>query len=132
MNQYQEPPGRMLEIAVGVVTTFIATIFITLFFMLVTNAGLKYVTFFVGIILAFFVYWFGLISYRLVLNRPNKNGGLFSVGGLKFLSAFMGLSFIIVAPMAIYMGHWGLFIGCIGIVVGCVKGWQVAVSRGSA
>ncbi|MCE2029714.1 hypothetical protein [Sessilibacter corallicola] len=131
MNQYQEPPGRFIEVIVGLVTAFITAIFIISLFKFTLSSGLKYVTVIGGLALLFFTYWFGLISYRLLLNRPNKNGGLFSIGGLKFLSAFMGLSFLMIAPIAIYLGNWGLFIGCIGMVVGCFKGWQIAGARGN-
>lgn len=129
MNQYHERPGRFIEVIVGIITTIITTIFAVLFFMLTNNAGLKYVTVVVGFALVFFTYWFGLISYRLLLNRPNKSGGLFSVGGLKFLSAFLGASFLALAIVAIYIGHWGLSISCIGMVLGCLKGWQMAGNR---
>lgn len=132
MNQYQESPGRFLEIMVGLVTAFISLVFSGLFLMLVLNAGLKYVTFIGGALLLLAVYWFGLISVRLVLNKPNRHGGLFSIGGLKFLSGFVGLSSLIVAPLAMYMGHWGALIGCVCLSVGCYQGWQMAGRRGIA
>ena len=132
MNQYQEPPGRFLEIIVGGVTTFIALIFGGLFLMLVLNAGLKYVTFIGGAILLLATYWFGLISFRLILNRPNKYGGLFSIGGLRFLSAFIGLSSLVVSPLALHMAHWAAAIGCICLAIGCYQGWQMAGRRGNA
>ena len=132
MNQYQESPGRFLEIVFGLVTALISLIFFGLFLMLILNAGLKYVTFIGGSLLLLAVYWFALISIRLVLNKPNRYGGLFSVGGLKFLSAFIGLSSLIVAPLAMYMGHWGALIGCVCLSVGCYQGWQMARCRGIA
>jgi uncharacterized membrane protein YeaQ/YmgE (transglycosylase-associated protein family) len=132
MNQYQEPPGRFLEIIVGLVTAFISLIFFGLFLMLVSNAGLKYVIFIGSALLLLAVYWFGLISVRLVLNKPNKHGGLFSIGGLKFLSAFVGFSALTVAPLAMYMGHWGALIGCVCLSAGCYQGWQMAGRRGIA
>lgn len=132
MNQYQQPPGRFLEIIVGLVTAFISLVCSGLFLMLVLNAGLKYVTFIGGALLVLAVYWFGLISVRLVLNRPNRHGGLFSIGGLKFLSAFIGLSALIVTPLTMYMGHWGALIGCVCLSIGCYQGWQMAGRRGIA
>lgn len=132
MNQYQEPSGRFIEAIIGLVTTLIALIFGGLFFMLVLSAGLKYITFIGGAILLFATYWFGLISFRLVLNKPNKHGGLFSVGGLKFLSVFVGLSCLVVSPLALYMGHWGALIGCICLSIACYQGWQMAGRRGIA
>ncbi|WP_188151468.1 hypothetical protein [Teredinibacter waterburyi] len=132
MNQYQEPSGRFFEVLVGLVTTFIALVFGGLFFMLALNAGLKYITFIGGSLLLLATYWFGLISFRLVLNKPNKHGGLFSVGGLKFLSAFVGLSAFVVSPLALYMGHWGALMGCIFLSLGCYQGWQMAGRRGIA
>jgi hypothetical protein len=129
MNQYQEPPGRFLEVIVGVVTTFIALVFGGLFLMLVLNAGLKYVTFIGGALLLLLTYWFGLISFRLILSRPNKHGGLFSIGGLRFLSAFIGLSALAVSPLALYMGHWGAVVGCICLSIGCYQGWHMAGRR---
>lgn len=132
MNQYQEPAGRFFEVVVGLVTTFIALVFGGLFLMLVLNAGIKYVTFIGGAFLLLATYWFGLISVRLVLNKPNKHGGLFSIGGLKFLSAFIGLSALVVSPLALYMGHWGALVGCICLSVGCYQGWQMAGRRGIA
>ena len=132
MNQYQESPGRFLEIVFGLVTALISLIFFGLFLMLILNAGLKYVTVIGGSLLLLAVYWFALISIRLVLNKPNRYGGLFSVGGLKFLSAFIGLSSLIVAPLAMYMGHWGALIGCVCLSVGCYQGWQMAGRRGIA
>ncbi|WP_370977848.1 hypothetical protein [Agaribacterium sp. ZY112] len=132
MNQYQEPPGRFLEVIVGLVTTFIALIFGGLFLLLVLNGGLKYVTFIGGAFLLLATYWFLVVSVRLVLNKPNKHGGLFSIGGLRFLSAFVGISALIVAPLALYMGHWGALIGTICLSVGCYQGWQMAGRRGTA
>ncbi len=132
MNQYQQPPGRFLEIIVGIVTTSIALVFGGLFLMLVLNAGLKYVTFIGGALLLLATYWFGVISFRLILNRPNKNGGLFSIAGLRFLSAFIGLSSLAVAPLAMYMGHWGALICCGCLSVGCYQGWLMAGRRGIA
>ena len=132
MNQYQNPPGRFFEVLVGLVTTFIALVFGGLFLMLALNAGLKYVTLIGGAFLLLATYWFGLISFRLVLNKPNKKGGLFSVGGLRFLSAFIGLSALAVSPLALYMGHWGAVIGGICLSIGCYQGWQMAGRRGIA
>lgn len=129
MNQYRERPGRFLEFIVGLVTTFIALVFGGLFFLLVQNAGLKYVTFIGGALLLLAMYWFSLISFRLVLNRPNKHGGLFSIGGLKFLSAFIGLSALAASPLALYMGHWGALVACICLSIGCYQGWQIAGRR---
>lgn len=132
MNQYQEPPGRFLEVIVGVVTTLIAVVFGGLFLILVLNAGLRYVTFIGGAILLLATYWFGLISFRLILNRPNKHGGLFSIGGLRFLSVFVGLSALAVFPFALYKGHWAAVVGCICLSIGCYRGWQLASHRGIA
>lgn len=132
MSQYQESPGRFLELIVGLFTTFIALVFGALFFMLASNAGLKYVTFIGGAFLLLATYWFGLISVRLILNIPNKHGGLFSIGGLKFLSAFVGLSTLAVSPLALYMGHWGALAGCVCLSIACYRGWQMAGQRGSA
>jgi len=132
MSQYQEPGGRFLEVIVGLVTAFITLVFGGLFLMLVQNGGLKYATFIGGALLLLATYWFGLISFRLVLNRPNKHGSLFSVGGLRFLSAFIGLSALVVLPLALYMGAWSAVVGCIGLSTGCYQGWKMSGRRGSA
>lgn len=76
-----------------------------LLFILAKNADLSFASLLGALLLA--AYWFCLIFYRLLFNKPNKNGGLLSIGGLKFLSAFLGLSTLAVVPLAIYMGHWG-------------------------
>ena len=129
MSQYQESPGRLLEIAVGLVTSFISIVFAIAFYTLVLNAGFKYATFFAGVVLAFFTYWFGLISYRLVLNKRNKNGGLFSAGGLKLLSVFFGFSSLVVALFALHAGEFGLVLSCITMSVGSPVGWRIARQR---
>jgi len=121
-----------MEIIVGVVTLFITFIFIALFLMLTMNAGLKYVTFIVGAILLLFIYWFGLVSYRLLFNAPNRSGGLFSVGGFKFWCVFLGLSSLAVVPLSLYMGHWGAAAGSVCLSYGCYKGWYIAGSRVNA
>lgn len=132
MNQYEQPPGRFLEVIVGLITSFISLVFCGLFLMLAFNAGLKYITFIGGSVLLLTIYWFGLISVRLISNIPNKNGGLFSIGGLKFLCIFLGVSMAAVSPLALYMGHWSALIGCTCMSFGCFKGWQMAVVRGKA
>ncbi|WP_019603067.1 hypothetical protein [Teredinibacter turnerae] len=132
MNQYQEPSDRFLEVVVGLITILITLVFAGLFFMLVINAGPKYVTFIGGAVLLLAMYWFGLISVRLVLNKPNAHGGLFSIGGLKFLSMFVGVSALVVSPLTIYMGHWAALVGCICLSIGCYQGWHLASRRGIA
>lgn len=132
MSQYEQPSGRFLELVVGLTTSFVALIFIVLFVMLVRGAGLQYISVFGGCLLLLAAYWFGLISFRLLFNVPNKQGGLLSVGGLKFLCLFLGVSSIAVVPLSMYMGHWLAALGSVGLVVGCYKGWQMAGNRGNA
>jgi hypothetical protein len=129
MSDYEQSAGRGLEIVVGAVTLLIALLFLVLFLMLAFNAGFKYVTFVGGAILLLCTYWFGLISFRLLLNIPNKNGGLFSVGGLKFWCVFLGVSTLIVLPFALYMGHWVAVVSCVFMIYGCYKGWHMQGGR---
>ena len=131
MNQFEQPPGRFLEVIVGIITSLISLVFGLLLFILAQNSGFSYASLIGALLLLFAVYWFGLISYRLLLKRPNRNGGLFSVGGLKFLSVFVGLSTLAAVPLAVYMGHWGAVIGCLCMTVACAKGWKMAGRRGN-
>jgi hypothetical protein len=132
MSQYEQPAGRALEIVVGVITMVIALLFLLQFILLVMNAEIKYATFIGGVVLLLFTYWFGLVSYRLILNVPNGVRGLFSTGGLKFWCSFFGMSFFVLAFFALYMGHWYGVISCIGSSYGCYKGWCVASNREDA
>jgi hypothetical protein len=132
MNHYQSRPGRFFEILVGLVTGFISLIFIGLFLLLILNAGLKYVTFIGGAILFLCAYWFVVITIRLLFNIPNKHGGLLSIGGLRFLCVFLGVSALPMGVLALYMGEWLVFGSCILFCVGCFKGWHLANVRRSA
>ena len=132
MEQFNDPASRISEILLGLITSFIGLVFFGLFLMLILNAGLKLVTVIVGAILLLAIYWFGLISIRLIFNIPNKNGGLFSIGGMKFLCVFLGITSLMALPIAVYLQIWVAALGSMLLIVGCYKGWQNATNKKNA
>jgi len=129
MSQYEESAGRGMEIIIGVLVLFVALIFGLLFVMLVTNANLHLSSLFGGLVLVFFTYWFGQIAYRLLFNKRRENGGLFSVGGLKFWCIFMTLGSICTAIFAAEFEQWSLLASSAVMVIACSYGWRVANKR---
>ena len=129
MNQYQQSPGRFLEVIVGLITLAISLIFFGLLTILVKNSSFSYSALLGGAALVLCTYWFGAISIRLLLNRPQKNGGLFSIGGLKFWCIFLGVTSVATVLLATYLGHFGAAIGSIGLSIACYKGWKMALAR---
>ena len=129
MNQYQESAGRGLEVIVGMVVMVIAIIFVILLFILATNASISLASLIGGLVLALIAYWFGQISVRLLFNLPRKNGGLFSIGGLKFWCVFLGLSSILTTILGVYIGQYFLSLASIVFVIACFSGWQLASKR---
>ena len=129
MSRYEESAGRGMEIIIGLLVSFVALIFCLLLTMLVTNASFNSSSLVGAIVLVFFIYWFGQITYRLLFNKPRQNGGLFGVGGLKFWCVFMSLSCVCTAIFAAQLELWGLLFSCITMLVACAYGWQVAKKR---
>ncbi len=129
MSQYQESAGRSLEIIVGIGVSFITLILIALMSILITNASIQLASLVGGLLLALAIYWFGQISVRLLFNLPRKNGGLFSIGGLKFWCIFLSVSSVFTIILGAYMGYFGAVLGGIGLIVGCYYGWQLACKR---
>lgn len=129
MSQYEESAGRGMEIIIGLLVLFVALVFGLLFVMLATNADLHLSSLVGGLVLVFFTYWFGQIAFRLLFNKPRKNGGLFSVGGLKFWCVFMALSSVCTAIFAAQSELWSLLVSSIVMVIACGYGWRVAKKR---
>ena len=129
MSNYEESAGRGMEIIVGLLVFFVALVFGLLLSMLLLNANLHLSSLVGGLVLIFFIYWFGQIAYRLLFNKPRKNGGIFSVGGLKFWCAFMSLSSICTAIFAAQFEQWSLLVSAVIMVIACSYGWRVANKR---
>ena len=129
MSHYEKSAGRGIEIVIGLLVLFVALIFGILLSMLLLNASLHLSSLISGLLLIFVIYWFGQIAYRLLFNKPRKNGGIFSVGGLKFWCVFMSLSFICTAIFAIQLEQWSLLVSAVVMVIACSYGWRLANNR---
>jgi hypothetical protein len=129
MSLYEEPVGRWLEVLVGLLVAFISLVFLGLVFLLISEASLSIATVIGGFILALCSYWFGQLSFRLVLNRKNSDGGLFSNGGLKFWCIFFGINSVIVIVFCLISNSILMVLGSLGMLVACIYGWKVANNR---
>jgi hypothetical protein len=79
MNFYEQSPGRVMEIIVGLILIFVSIIFATLIWLVISNATLGYSPVLGSLALALCCYWFGKLGFRLVLNKPRKGGRLLRI-----------------------------------------------------
>ncbi len=82
-----------------------------------------------SIILAICSFGFGKLGYRLLLNKPRKNGGLLSNNGLKLGCILFGESSILCVGISIMQHEFSLFITALGMLTACLYGWQMAKKR---
>ena len=118
-----------MEIIVGIITLFIAFVFFLLLVMLASEASVGWPLFLGGILLSLLCYWFGQLSFRLILNKRNSQGGLLSIGGIKFWCVVLGLSSCGMVFMGIYSNQLGTIIGAVGMLIACYYGWGIASKR---
>ena len=131
MNQYEESAGRPLEVIVGIITFVIALVFLLLLVMLVTEASLGWPLLIGSVLLSLACYWFGLLSVRLILNKRNSQGGLLSVGGIKFWCVVLGCSSFGMLFIGISRNEVGTMLGALGMLIACYYGWGMASKRSS-
>ncbi len=129
MSSYEEPAGRWLEVLIGLLVAFISLVFLGLVFLVISEASLSIASVIGSFILALCSYWFGQLSYRLVLNKKNKNGGLFSNWGLKFWCVFFGVGSVIVIIFCLISNSISMALGSLGMLIACTYGWKVANKR---
>ena len=129
MNQYEESAGRPLEIIVGIITLFIALIFFLLLVMLVSEASIGWSLLLGSAFLSLFCYWFVQLSFRLILNKRNSQGGLLSIGGIKFWCVILGVSSCGMFLMGIFLNQLSTIVSAAGMSIACYYGWAVASKR---
>jgi|SRR5690554_739603 len=131
MNQYQQPPGRWLEVIVGILCLAIGLVFLWLATLVAVNASLG-----LGAVVGMFALgaccvWFTSIAYRLVLGRKNKYGGLLSTLSLQAWCVILGICFIGMIGFSVYMGDPVLVIGSVSMAIACWYGFGLAKQRRS-
>jgi hypothetical protein len=123
--------GRATEVFVGILTGFAALVLFLLLLMLVTNVELSVASVVGATALALLFYWFAQLSYRLILNKPKRTGGLLSPFAIKFWCSSFGLVAVVSCVFAIANWDVNLFFSSLMGIGACVAGWRVAVKRSS-
>lgn len=131
MSLYEDPAGRGLEVLIGLVVAFISLVFLALILLVISEAPLTMGAVIGGFILALCSLWFGQLAYRLLFNKKNKNGGLFSNLSLKFWCVFFGISSAILTVFGLISGSISTALGGVGMIIACTYGWKVANKRNS-
>ena len=129
MDFYEQSSGRAMEVIVGFVLIFVSIIFAVLIWFVISNATIGYFPILGSLVLVLCSFWFGKLGYRLVLNKPRKDGGLLSVNGLKLGCIFFGVSSIFWGVFSINQQDLGSFLSAIGMLVACLYGWQIGKRR---
>ena len=129
MNQYQDSAGRITEILVGIITTFICVVFVLLVIFILKEAPLSFPSVFGTLLLSVMVYWFGMLSYRLLLNKTRKKGGLLSPLALKVFCLIFGICSIAATIFALISGEFNAAISSAIMVPACFVGWKLAKKR---
>jgi len=131
MSLYEESAGRLMEVLVGLVVAFISLVFLGLVFLVISKASLSMEAAIGSFILALCSFWFGQLSYRLVLNKKNKNGGLFSSWSLKFWCVLFSISSTVLIIFGFTSGSFSTALGGLGMIIACTYGWKVSNRRKS-
>lgn len=129
MNYFQEPNKRYIEVIVGLITSCISILFVSLLVLFLVRANFDGEALLFELILGALSLWFGLLSYRLLMNKPTKDGGLLSSSGLKIWSIMFGISSIIGAVVSAYNENVLMTLNCIFMVAGCLYGVRIANNR---
>jgi hypothetical protein len=95
MSEYQESAGRFTEVLVGFITGFISLIFLLLIGLIVKEASFSLASVLGSFFLALCAYWFGQLSFRLILNKPKPHGGLLSPIAIKVGCVVLGICSIL-------------------------------------
>jgi hypothetical protein len=131
MRFYEQSTSRGVEILVGSILMVIALSFLALIGLVISNAIFGYSPVLGSLVLASCSFWFGKLGYRLVLNIPRKDGGLFSINGLKVGCIFFGVSSIFWGVLSIIHLEIGSIISALGMIFACLYGWKIAKDRAS-
>jgi len=131
-RQFEQSAGRTTEIVVGLVTMLITLGFIALLCLLFLNIR-EVQPLLLGIaLLGLPAFWFGRLSFRLLLNKANSQGGLLSATSLQFFSVLLGIASVVFIAVSIYTGEARAVIGSIGLGIGCYYGWFIGQKRRSS
>ena len=129
MSYFDEPPGRSLEVMVGIVSSLIALMAMGLLLFFLNSGASSIVKIFSSLILSMPAVWFSRIAYRLILNRPRPDGGLLSASGVTFWSTVLGITSIAMGYLAVLEEDLYGLIASATILVGCLYGMRLAKSR---
>lgn len=129
MDFREQPLGRGMEFFVGIVLLFFVLAFITLISFIALNGAWSYAKMSLIVAFGLLSFWLGKLGYRLVFNKPRKNGGLLSNKGLKFGSIFFGVSSISI--IILFPTHHNIVsvLSAICMLVACLYGWQISKER---
>lgn len=129
LMDYQANTGRLSEVLVGIVTTFISLIFFGLVFFLFDNGEASFAAAVGVLALSFLGLWFALLSYRLLFHKPKKHGGLISPLALKFWCVVFGLFSLAFLLLGILELNTKVVFSSIIMIPACWYGWQLANKR---
>ncbi len=131
MDFYEKSSGRGLEIFVGIVLFLISLCFTALTVFILSKKIWGYSSILVVTLLALCSFGFGKLGFRLVFNKPRKNGGLLSDNGLKLGCIFFGVSSIIYCIVSVTKQDFVSALSALSMLVACLCGWQLAMKRSS-
>ena len=129
MNDFHKSPGRPVEITVGCIAMLIALLFVLGLVLLLFKMRFEFTHFAVAATLVACVYWFAQLGYRLVFNKHRKDGGLLSVGELRFWCQFFGVVSVIECAVGIYQGKLVLVLAGALMAIACLFGLRIADAR---
>lgn len=126
---YQEKTNRASDIALGLLTAGIACLLLLLVFFLLLKAkfDISYVA--AVLFLSLPGYWFGLLSYRLLLNKPSRDGGLLSNTAIKAWCIFFALGSVVVLLRGIVDLDINKMASALMMLPASWCGWQLANKR---
>lgn len=131
-RQFEQSAGRTTEIVVGLITTLITLGFIVLLGLFFLNVREVKPFLIASLLLGLPAYWFGRLSFRLLCNKINAQGGLLSATSLQIFSIILGIASAILLIASIYSGELRTAVGSIGLGIGCYYGWFIGKKRRSS
>lgn len=126
---YEDRPGRLLEVLVGLLSGFIGLAFLLSVVYIVLNAPKEIGVIFSIIILISIGAWFSKLSYRLVLNKPKSSGGLMSTRALKFWCIVFILSSMGMIILGLTEKEIGVVVSGTVMIIACFAGLKLANKR---
>ncbi|PCJ43630.1 MAG: hypothetical protein COA71_01795 [SAR86 cluster bacterium] len=129
MNSNESQPSKTLEKVVGIATSLAALLFWFLVVFFLIKGRYDFARLMICLLLIIFALGFSKLSYRLLMDKPNKSGGLLSNFSLKLLCISLGVLSIIMAATSLYEGVVFPALSGAFLLIVSLYGWDIAAKR---